>query len=287
VVPGALLFPMLLWLAARCRPVFAAIGAFMVALTVVWTTIFGIGHFGDPNLPIEHRILQAQAVIMVVTVGSFVLAALFAERRDNERRLRRSEQHQRLLIAELDHRVKNVLAQVAAIATSTLQGSRSNDDFVRSLGGRIQSMAAAHTLLSKSAWQGVGLDALVRTELVPYTTGTNVKISGRDVTLTPAETQALSKVLHELATNAAKYGALSVPGGQVSVTWDFKPNGYEATLILEWRESGGPPVASNVQSSYGTHLIRDLIPHELGGTVGLAFASEGVNCRIEVPVKEV
>ncbi len=113
VVPGALLFPMLLWLAARCRPVFAAGGAFMVAFTVVWTTIFGIGHFGDPGLPIEDRILQAQAVIMVVTVGSFVLAALFAERRDNERRLARANV---MLERERESKLMNIEAVIAAIA---------------------------------------------------------------------------------------------------------------------------------------------------------------------------
>jgi len=198
---------------------------------------------------------------------------------------RRYEQHQQLLIAELDHRVKNILAQVAGVATSTREGSGSLDSFLLSLAGRIESMAAAHTLLSRGSWQSVGLDALVRTELAPYATGTNVRISGTDVMLTAAETQALAKVLHELTTNAAKYGALSIPGGQVSVTWAFKPNGQAATLILEWREAGGPPVASKVQSSYGIDLIRDLIPHELGGMVDLVFATEGVSCRIEVPVK--
>jgi two-component sensor histidine kinase len=199
--------------------------------------------------------------------------------------LRRSEEHQRLLIAELDHRVKNVLAQVDGVVTSTNQAT-STDDFIRSLRGRIQSMAAAHTLLSESSWRSVDLAALISTELAPYTTGTNVKINGTDVVLTSAETQALAKVLHELATNAAKYGALSTPGGQVSVSWDRKRNGHAEILILEWRESGGPPVSSKVQSSYGTDLIRDLIPHELGGTVDLVFAAEGVNCRIEVPTKQ-
>ncbi len=113
VVPGALLFPMLLWLAARCRPVFAAAGAFMVAFTVVWTTIFGIGHFGDPGLPIEDRILQAQAVIMVVTVGSFVLASLFAERRDNEGRLARANV---MLERERESKLMNIEAVIGAIA---------------------------------------------------------------------------------------------------------------------------------------------------------------------------
>jgi two-component sensor histidine kinase len=148
-------------------------------------------------------------------------------------------------------------------------------------------MAAAHGLLSESSWQSVGLDTLVRTELAPYTTSTNVKISGADVMLNSAETQALAMALHELATNAAKYGALSIPGGQVSVTWEFKPNGQAATLNLEWRELGGPPVASKIQSSYGADLIRNLIPHELGGTVNLVFAPEGVNCRVEMPIGRV
>jgi two-component sensor histidine kinase len=198
---------------------------------------------------------------------------------------RRYEQHQRQLIAELDHRVKNVLAQVDGAVTSTGEGSRSIRDFVRSVRGRIQSMAAAHTLLSESSWHSVALDNLVHAELAPYATDTNVKITGTDVMLSSAETQALAKVLHELATNAAKYGALSIPGGEVSVSWGRKPSGQEATLILEWRELGGPPVASKVQSSYGTDLIRNLVPHELDGTVDLAFVKEGVNCRIELPLK--
>jgi two-component sensor histidine kinase len=198
--------------------------------------------------------------------------------------LRRSEQRQRLLIAELNHRVRNILAQVAAAAISTRQSSRSVGDFVQSLGGRIQSMAAAHTLLSESGWQGVGLDSLVRAELAPYMTRANVKISGKDVVLTSAETQALGRVLHELATNAAKYGALSIPGGQVSVSWHCRLTGPAATLILEWRELGGPPVASDARSSYGTNLIRNLIPHELGGMVDLVLASEGVSCRIKIPI---
>jgi signal transduction histidine kinase len=113
VVPGALLFPMLLWLAARCRPVFAAAGAFMVSLAVVWTTIFGIGHFGDTGLPIDARILQAQAVILVVTLGAFVLAALFAERRESEARLARSNV---LLQRERDDKLMNAQAITASIA---------------------------------------------------------------------------------------------------------------------------------------------------------------------------
>jgi len=144
-------------------------------------------------------------------------------------------------------------------------------------------MAAAHGLLSQSGWQSVGLDALVHNQLAPYTVGANVTISGTDVALPSAKIQALARVLHELATNAAKYGALSVPSGQISVSWNREPNGDGADLILVWQEHGGPAVKSEVQSSYGINLIRNLIPHELGGKVELMFASQGVSCRIEIP----
>ena len=118
VVPAALLFPVLLWLAARCRPVFAAAGAFIVSLTIVWTTIFGIGHFGDADSPIEDRVLQAQAVILVVTLGAFVLAALFSERRENEARLARSNM---MLQRERDNKLMNLEAMVASIAHEVRQ----------------------------------------------------------------------------------------------------------------------------------------------------------------------
>lgn len=220
--------------------------------------------------------------IYALVAGSALLVVLLTETLLLYVRLAAAARHQRLLVAELDHRVKNTLARVVAIVSATRQSSYSIDDFARSVGGRIQSMAAAHTLLSNSKWQNVDLDALVRIELAPYMSSTNIKISaGTDVMLTPAEVQALGRVLHELTTNAAKHGALSIPSGQVSVGWDRKPNG--SGLLLEWRELGGPPVASKVQSGYGIALIRDLIPHELGGTVDIMFATEGVNCRIEFP----
>jgi len=199
---------------------------------------------------------------------------------------KRAEEHQELLIAELDHRVKNILAQVAVVATSTRQASRSIDDFVQSLDGRIQSMAAAHTLLSKSGWQSVGFKSLVRNQLAPYATGANVTVSGAHVMLESAVIQAVARVLHELATNAAKYGALSSPEGRVFLTWERQSSGSATNLTIFWRERGGPPVPPVVQPSYGTNLIRNLIPHELGGAVDLLFATAGVSCKIEIPIRQ-
>jgi two-component sensor histidine kinase len=229
---------------------------------------------------------------LAVAVSTVVLIALLTEAMRLHARLanafaklRLAAERQKLLAAELDHRVKNVLAQVEAVAVSTSQSSGSIDAFLRSLKGRIQSMGAAHILLSKSSSQSVSLDAVVRNQLAPYATDTNVTISGTDdVMLAAVEVRALARVLHELVTNAAKHGALSIPGGQISVRWDRKANREGINLVLVWQELNGPPVKAEIQSSYGTSLIRNLIPHELGGKVDLVFAAEGVSCRIELPI---
>jgi two-component sensor histidine kinase len=199
---------------------------------------------------------------------------------------KRNAERQRALMAELNHRVKNVLARVAMLAASTRKGSTSIDEYVSSLNGRIQSMAAAHGLLSQSGWQNVGLGPLVRKQLAPYATGSNMTITGEDIMLSAAEIQAVAMVLHELVTNAAKYGSLSVPSGSVWVAWNKQEQDARTKLVFEWRELGGPPVTAAVPSGYGTGLIRDLIPHELGGTVDLVFALDGVNCKIEIPLEQ-
>ena len=199
-----------------------------------------------------------------------------------------AEEHQDMLIKELDHRVKNLLARVSVVAVATRQSSNTLDEFVASLDGRIQSMAATHSLLSQSGWLDVGLNSLIHSQLAPYARGANIRISGNDLTLAAAETQAMAMVLHELATNAAKYGALSVSDGQVSVSYERKLNEDATTaLMLVWRELGGPPLTAEVQSGYGTSLIRDLVPYELGGTVDLMFAPDGLICRIEMPLERV
>jgi two-component sensor histidine kinase len=148
-------------------------------------------------------------------------------------------------------------------------------------------MAAARGLLSKDGWQGVGLAALVQKQVAPYATKTNIKTSGSEIVLSAAETQAVAMVLHELVTNAAKHGALSSPNGQVFINWDQRTNGAGApSLRFVWRELGGPSVAREVPSGYGTALIRGLVPHELGGSVDLVFAQDGVCCTIEIPLEQ-
>jgi two-component sensor histidine kinase len=196
---------------------------------------------------------------------------------------KRADEHQRLLVAELDHRVKNVLARVGVVAMYTRQGSSTIDEFTQAFDQRIQSMAVAHELLSRNKWQGVRVADIVRHQLAPYATKVNTVSCGPEIALTAASTEALGMVLNELVTNASKYGALSVPDGRVSVSWECR-NDATTILILVWRETGGPPVVAPSHKGYGTSLICDLIPYELGGSVDLAFLSGGVTCTIGIPV---
>jgi two-component sensor histidine kinase len=144
-------------------------------------------------------------------------------------------------------------------------------------------MAEAHALLSRNRWQGVSLDDLVGQELAPFATAKNTMVGGPHVMLTAAATQAIAMVLHELSTNAAKYGALSTSQGRVSVRWGWRSSGQApSTLWLEWHEQGGP-AAVPTQPGYGTSVICDLIPYELGGTVEFKFAPDGVHCVVGIP----
>jgi len=199
---------------------------------------------------------------------------------------RRVEEQQRILVAELDHRVKNVLATVSAIVTQTQAPKSSLAGFVTSLDSRIKSLARTHELLSQSHWTGVSLAEIARRELAPYAAD-NVEIRGPRVTLKAEAAQAIAMVLHELTTNAAKYGAFSDRNGRVSLRWRWLRNGSTGRLAIEWREIGGPQVLPPRQRGYGTGVIGELVPFELGGTVELTFLGDGVRCWMEIPAEWV
>jgi two-component sensor histidine kinase len=156
--------------------------------------------------------------------------------------------------------------------------------FVASLDGRIRSMARTHELLSAAQWQGISVRELVQRELAPYAMKGNTEIHGLDAVLKAEAGQAMGMVLHELVTNAAKYGALSSVKGCVSIRWERQLNGHpRPRLVLEWQEVGGPAVFPPENSGFGTSTIRDLIPYEFGGAVDLTFAPAGVRCLVELP----
>lgn len=194
------------------------------------------------------------------------------ERKEAEDRLR-------LLAREVDHRANNLLAAVQSVVNLT----RAKDvpTFRERIRGRLGALANAHRLLAESRWTGAGLARVVGEELEAYRGG-RVHLSGPDARLSPPVAQALAIALHELATNAAKYGSLSTPHGRTSVTWT-RPN--KARIVhLSWQEQGGPPASEPSQPGFGTTLLKRAFAGQRGGEVELEWRSEGLRCRLSFPV---
>ncbi len=198
---------------------------------------------------------------------------------------RRAEERRKLLLDELNHRVKNSLATVQSIAMHTLGSADSPAAFFGEFNDRLMALSEAHNLLTRSDWQGASLRDLITQELAPYlgVDGSRVALRGSDVRLNPKETLALGMVLHELATNAAKYGSLSTDDGLVDVTWENCEDGADSVLRLIWTESGGPPVKSPSRRGFGSRLIERGLNHELAATTTLSFRPSGVECAIAFP----
>jgi PAS domain S-box-containing protein len=246
-----------------------------------WNAEYRVLHPADHQYAGETRWVKIEASVMRDPHGA--PSGLLGITRDITDR-KRAEERQRTLNAELDHRVKNVLATVTTVAARTMDASSSMHHYVASLEGRIRSMARTHELLSATQWHGISVRELIRRELAPYATSSNTEIDGPDVVVKVEAGQAMGMVLHELITNAAKYGALTVPTGRVSIRWERRVNGHlRFPLIFKWREIGGPTVAVPKNSGFGTSTIRELIPYEFGGKADLAFAPSGVQCHLELP----
>src|SRR5262249_11650770 len=191
---------------------------------------------------------------------------------------KRAGERQLTLNAELDHRVKNVLATVTTVAARTMDASSSMHHFVASLDGRIRSMARTHELLSATQWRGISLRELIQRELAPYATSSNTEINGPDVILKVEAGQAMGMVLHKLVTNAAKYGALTAQTGRVSIGWERCVNGHRRfPLIFEWREIGGPAVVGSQKSGFWASTILELNSYEFGGKHCLSFSYPGAS----------
>lgn len=204
-----------------------------------------------------------------------------------------SEIRQALLVRELHHRVKNNLATVLAIANLSARNAVSVQDYQTKLRARIQSMARSHSLLNENSFRTGFLRTLLMEELEPYVQGEHdrVRIDGPDIELPPEAALALGMALHELATNAGKYGALSSESGRIEVTWraavteDPKHNAA-MRLHMEWRESGGPPVSPPSRQGFGSRLLESVIGEQLKGRVELRFESGGLVAIIEAPLDE-
>lgn len=195
------------------------------------------------------------------------------------------EEQLELLVGELNHRVKNTLMVVQAMAFQTFRGAHATSEPVVAFNQRLRAVSGAHDALSRSNWIGASLSEIVRQGTIICDDGrSRVAAEGPDVVLPANATVSLVMVLHELATNAMKYGALSSEGGRVALRWTVDEVGR--VLTIEWREDGGPPVCAPSRKGFGFRLINEAVPRQLSGNVALTYAPEGLRCRILLPLAE-
>ena len=258
----------------RSLEVFATLGISALALSALLAYLFG-ARFTAAAAGLARRavalgegrqVAPLTSRLTEFTVVGDALAAAAAAVEDRVRERDRAERQRQLLINELNHRVKNTLATVQAIAVQTLRGSGTTDEARKALIDRLIALAKAHDVLTRESWEGAELQEIVAGAASPHGGSDRFVISGPSVWLTPALSLALALALHELATNAAKYGALSVESGSVMVSWAVEGSSDERRLTLRWVERGGPPVQSPTRQGFGSRLIERSLSAEIGGT---------------------
>jgi two-component system CheB/CheR fusion protein len=200
-----------------------------------------------------------------------------------------AEEQQRLLVAELNHRVRNMLQIVIGLAHQTLRRSESLGAFEKSFMGRMQALARAFELLSHEGWSNAPIHELLFSQLGPFATEAHrCTCSGTNVVLTANCALALGLVLYELATNATKYGALSVPTGHLDVSWELQRDAQGSEdFVMFWRESGGPAVTPPQRQGFGTELLHRQLHHELSGRASMDFAPGGLQVTLAIPAANV
>jgi two-component sensor histidine kinase len=195
---------------------------------------------------------------------------------------RRWEESQRLLIGELNHRVKNMLAVIQSIARQTQRTTTGVDAFIEAFGNRVQALAAAHDILTQRRWSGAGLGQIVHAAMASFAVeGGQIEISGPEIRLGPDATISFAMAFHELATNALKHGALSVPEGQVKIFWNINAAGR---VVVRWTESGGPKVEPPTRKGFGSRLLEQGIARELDGVAEADYCAEGFCWKMEFSV---
>jgi PAS domain S-box-containing protein len=199
---------------------------------------------------------------------------------------RRHERHQKTLVNELNHRVKNTLASVQSIASQTLRHSSTAAEAEKQITGRLVALSQAHDVLTKQSWEGAPLHQLVSQAVAPHCVPgvDRFDVEGPDIWLSPKSALAVTMALHELCTNAVKYGALSNDAGRVTIVWTVAADNSGPRLRLRWTERGGPKVEPPRRRGFGSRLVEHGLSHELGGEVRIVFDPSGVVCTIDAPV---
>jgi PAS domain S-box-containing protein len=397
-IPVAVIFPVLLWMATRTGSKFLTAGLLVVSLMIVWATTNGLGHFGNPLIPLPDRIFAARVTLLSISTCALLLIAFFNEHKAIEDRLRaserqfrnlaavspvgiyrtsaagrciyvntrcleitgmneaqavglgwadsiheddrasvmaqwreavrlqqpisveyrfqkpsgepvwvhdqaipeydqggkvtgyvgtlsditgrkRSEERVGILVGEVNHRAKNLLSVAQAVAFHTAR-EETPADFADTFNRRIAGLATSHDLLSLSAWEGVNAADLVHSQLAHFGNllGSRITFEGPAVALKPAAAQAIGMALHELATNAGKYGALSTSDGSVRIAWWI-----DSAFHMSWTETGGPPVKRPKKPGFGYKVMVEMATHELDAAVTLEYPMEGLKWNLSTP----
>jgi PAS domain S-box-containing protein len=200
-----------------------------------------------------------------------------------------NEAHLRLLLRELTHRSKNLLAVIQGMARQTARHAGSTEAFLKRFGARLQALAASHDLLVRESWHGASLTELIRSQLAGYFEpgGEQVVLQGDDVALKPEAAQNLGLALHEMAVNAAKFGALSEGDGRVSIVWQRRSSGDGDALEIDWREQFGPKVKPRRKKGFGTMVVEGNLTRALDAEVKMAFDPDGLRCHIVIPSRQI
>lgn len=265
------------------------------------TTIFSISHPEDvpedkdlfqkqwggelDKYTVEKRYIRKDGEIVWVEVAASIVrgeegASSFGVRivRDVTHR-KLAEQHQHLLLSELNHRVKNMLSVVQGLALQTFRGETVPPEIIGTFQQRLTALAKAHALLVEQSWTATPIRRVIEEALGPFDLENRFEVAGDELLLNPQTAVTFALAFHELATNASKYGALSTPRGRVVITWSTRDDVFD----LSWQETGGPPVSKPLRGGFGTRLLEKGLARELGGKVQLDYAPEGLICRVTAP----
>ena len=256
----------------------------IVSMAVAGNAVQGIEAVA-PNAPGAKDYMVSAAPLQV---GSDAISGCVVTMVDLSGR-KAAEKQQLLLMRELDHRVKNTLALVLSIAGRTIHHEDTLEGFHKSFTGRIQALSATHNLLAENSWSDLTISDVINKELAPYTGGSPGRIttSGLHVGVEPRAAIAFGLVVHELTTNAAKYGALSVPDGHIAVRVVDRTGGDEGSLFIEWQESNGPLVRPPSRKGFGQSVITRSLQYSAGGGAELHYDPAGLRCVIRIPAVDL
>ena len=267
--------PLFVWSLLRLGPRGVSLAVAVVSISLMAGTALGVGPFMGKS--VADGMLALWVFLAGAGSAGVISSALISERD-------RAVMNQTRLMRELDHRVKNTLATVIALAERSSDSASDIHDYVARFVSRLRAVARTHEGMAQSNWNPMDLAEVLTMTLAPFEESVAIEMStNRDrVTIEPTQVTPLTMLLHELATNAAKHGAWSRPDGRVAVAWQSSASG---SLVLSWRETGGPGISSPPNPGYGLRLIEGLANHELGGRAELEFTEDGLVCRVHIPLR--